>query len=83
MRDLLDEYVARSGGKLRVEIYDPEPFTELEDRAFADGLQQVPLQQGGEQVFFGISGTNLTDDLEVIPFYSRSGKLSSNMISPV
>ena len=68
VRDLLDEYAARSGGKVRVEIYDPEPFTELEDRAFADGLQQVPLQQGGEQVFFGISGTNLTDDLEVIPF---------------
>ena len=68
VRDLLDEYAARSGGKVRVEIYDPEPFTELEDRAVADGLQQIPLQEGGEQVFFGLSGTNLTDDLEVIPF---------------
>lgn len=68
VRDLLGEYAARSGGKVRVEIYDPEPFTELEDRAAADGLQQVPLQEGGEQVFFGIAGTNLTDDLEVIPF---------------
>lgn len=68
VRDLLDEYAARSGGKVRVEVYDPEPFTELEDRAVADGLQQIPLQEGGEQVFFGISGTNLTDDLEVIPF---------------
>lgn len=68
VRDLLDEYAARSDGKVRVEIYDPEPFTELEDRAVADGLQQIPLQEGGEQVFFGISGTNLTDDLEVIPF---------------
>ena len=68
VRDLLGEYAARSDGKVRVEIYDPEPFTELEDRAVADGLQQVPLQEGGEQVFFGLSGTNLTDDLEVIPF---------------
>ncbi|WP_193172180.1 Gldg family protein [Nisaea nitritireducens] len=68
VRDLLDEYAARSDGKVRVEVYDPEPFTELEDRAVADGLQQIPLQEGGEQVFFGISGTNLTDDLEVIPF---------------
>lgn len=68
VRDLLDEYVALSGGKIRLEIYDPEPFTELEDRAVADGLQQVPLEQGGEEVFFGIAGTNLTDDLETIPF---------------
>jgi len=68
VRDLLGEYEARSGGKIKVEIYDPQPFTELEDRAVADGLQQVPLQEGGEQVFFGISGTNLTDDREVIPF---------------
>ena len=68
VRDLLGEYAARSDGKIRIEIYDPEPFTELEDRAVADGLQQIPLQEGGEQVFFGLSGTNLTDDLEVIPF---------------
>ena len=68
VRDLLGEYAARSDGKVRVEIYDPAPFTELEDRAVADGLQQIPLQEGGEQVFFGLSGTNLTDDLEVIPF---------------
>lgn len=68
VRDLLGEYAVRSGGKIKVEIYDPEPFTELEDRAVADGLQQIPLQEGGEQVFFGLSGTNLTDDLEVIPF---------------
>ncbi|UUX48137.1 GldG family protein [Nisaea acidiphila] len=68
VRDLLGEYEARSGGKIRVEIYDPQPFTELEDRAVADGLQQIPLQEGGENVFFGIAGTNLTDDQEVIPF---------------
>jgi ABC-type uncharacterized transport system involved in gliding motility auxiliary subunit len=68
VRDLLGEYEARSGGKIKVEIYDPQPFTELEDRAVADGLQQIPLQEGGEQVFFGIAGTNLTDDREVIPF---------------
>ncbi|MEP2181868.1 Gldg family protein, partial [Roseibium sp.] len=68
VRDLLGEYAARSDGMVRIEIYDPEPFTELEDRAVSDGLQQIPLQEGGEQVFFGIAGTNLTDDLEVIPF---------------
>lgn len=68
VRDLLGEYEARSGGKIRIEIYDPQPFTELEDRAVADGLQQIPLQEGGENVFFGIAGTNMTDDQEVIPF---------------
>jgi hypothetical protein len=53
VRDLLREYVTSSRGRLRLELLDPEPFSEAEDRAVARGLQGVPLDQGGEQVFFG------------------------------
>ena len=53
------EYAAVSDGKVRLEFYDPEPFSDTEDRALAYGLQGVPLDQGGVQVYFGLAGSNL------------------------
>ena len=70
VRELLDQYVAASGGKLRLETYDPQPFSDVEDRAVALGLQGAPLDAGGEQVYFGLAGTNSTDDRQVIPFFA-------------
>jgi ABC-type uncharacterized transport system involved in gliding motility auxiliary subunit len=70
VRELLDQYVAASGGKLRLETYDPLPFSDVEDRAVALGLQGAPLDTGGEQVYFGVAGTNSTDDRQVIPFFA-------------
>ena len=68
--DLLREYVAAAHGKLRLETYNPEPFSDVEDRAVALGLQGVPVdQESGEQVYFGLAGANTTDDEEVIPFF--------------
>ncbi|HEY4250893.1 MAG TPA: Gldg family protein [Roseomonas sp.] len=69
LRAMLDEYVAISGGKLRLEVFDPEPFSETEDRALAFGLQGVPVDQSGEQVYFGLAGSNLLDDERNIPFF--------------
>ena len=34
-----------SGGKIKLEFYDPEPFSDTEDRAMAYGLQGVPVDQ--------------------------------------
>src|SRR3954451_14234507 len=70
VRELLDEYVAAARGKLRLETYNPQPFSDVEDRAVAFGLQPVPLDEQGEQVFFGLAGTNSTDDQQVIAFFS-------------
>ena len=69
VREILGEYVARSGGKLKLEVFDPEPFSETEDRAMGYGLQGVPLDQGGEQVWFGLVATNLVDEERTIPFF--------------
>ncbi|SHJ47002.1 ABC-type uncharacterized transport system involved in gliding motility, auxiliary component [Roseomonas rosea] len=69
VREMLREYVSLSGGKIRLEILDPEPFSETEDRALAYGLQAVPLDNAGEQVYFGLVGTNLLDDERTIPFF--------------
>lgn len=43
VEELLDEFAARSGGRLTVEVLDPEPFTEVEDEAVRFGLSGVPL----------------------------------------
>jgi ABC-type uncharacterized transport system involved in gliding motility auxiliary subunit len=70
VRELLDQYVAAARGKLKLEIYQPKPFSEAEDRAVAFGLQGVPLNTKGEQVFFGLAGTNSTDDQQVVAFFA-------------
>jgi ABC-type uncharacterized transport system involved in gliding motility auxiliary subunit len=69
VRAMLDEYAALSSGRIRVEVIDPEPFTEAEDRALGYGLQGVPVDQSGEQVYFGLVGLNLLDDERTIPFF--------------
>jgi ABC-type uncharacterized transport system involved in gliding motility auxiliary subunit len=70
VRELLDQYVAAAHGKLRLETYDPQPFSNVEDRAMAFGLQAVPLDQEGDHVYFGLAATNSTDDQQVISFFS-------------
>src|SRR5580692_4686114 len=69
IREMLQEYAALSKGMVKVEFYDPEPFSDTEDRAVAYGLQGVPVDNGGNQVYFGLAGTNLEDDERTIPFF--------------
>src|ERR1700742_3930103 len=69
VREMLRDYASISGGKVRLEFYDPEPFSDTEDHAMAYGLQGVPLDQGGSQIYFGLAGTNLEDDERTVPFF--------------
>jgi ABC-type uncharacterized transport system involved in gliding motility auxiliary subunit len=69
VRGMLNEYVAAARGKIKLEILDPEPFSATEDRAVALGLRGAPLDQGGDQVYFGLAASNSTDDQEVISFF--------------
>ncbi len=70
VRDLLQEYAALSHGKIILEEIDPEPYTAAEDEATADGLTGAPTDSG-DQVYFGLVGTNTIDGQEVIPFFSH------------
>lgn len=70
VRDMLREYVANSGGMLHLEIIDPEPFSRHEDIAVAEGLESIPIGTGAERAYFGLIGTNSTDDTEIVPFFS-------------
>lgn len=67
VRELMQEMAARSKGGLRVEVIDPEPYSEEEDLAVAQGLTAVPLPNGGN-FFFGIVGSNSTDGELPLPF---------------
>jgi ABC-type uncharacterized transport system involved in gliding motility auxiliary subunit len=69
VRELLEEYERIANGNIRLQIVDPEPFSEQEDRAVGYGLRGIGLE--GDAVFyFGLVGTNSVDDQEVIPFFS-------------
>ena len=69
VRELLDQYVTAANGKIHLEVYNPQPFSDVEDRAVAFGLQGVPLDVQGEQVYFGLAATNSTDDQQLIAFF--------------
>ncbi len=71
VQEMLEEYAQVAGDQIRLQIMDPEPFSEDEDRAVAYGLQGVPLGNGSAQFYFGLAGTSSTDELEVIPFFQR------------
>jgi ABC-type uncharacterized transport system involved in gliding motility auxiliary subunit len=69
VRETLREYASFSGGKIRLQILDPVPYSDIEDQATTAGLQGAPLSDGGETVYFGLVGTNSTDDVQTIPFF--------------
>jgi ABC-type uncharacterized transport system involved in gliding motility auxiliary subunit len=69
VREFLQEIVARSGGKVRLHAVDPQPFSEDEDRASELGVRGKPLDAAGNQLYFGLAGTNSTDGHQAIEFF--------------
>lgn len=69
VRELLQRYRAAGDGKIKLEIINPAPFSDDEDRAVGFGLQGVPVSQGGDTVYFGLAGSNSADKDEIIPFF--------------
>lgn len=69
VEELLKVYERESGGRIRLHIIDPQPFSDEEDRANGFGLQATPLRQGVAPVYFGLVGTDSQDNAQVIPFF--------------
>jgi ABC-type uncharacterized transport system involved in gliding motility auxiliary subunit len=69
VRDMLEELVAASHGKLILKIIDPEPFGPQEELAESYGLTGAQ-NDSGDRIFLGLVGTNLVDGVEKIPFFS-------------
>jgi ABC-type uncharacterized transport system involved in gliding motility auxiliary subunit len=70
VRDTLAAYADAAGGRITLELVDPEPFSVEEDRAVGYGLQAVALDAAGTSGYLGLAGTNTTDDVDVIPVLS-------------
>lgn len=69
VQEMLEEYELIAGGNIRLTVIDPEPFSEEEDQAASFGLQSVPVNQAGDELYFGLAGTNALDGEEVIAFF--------------
>ncbi|MCP5476379.1 MAG: Gldg family protein [Lysobacterales bacterium] len=91
VRELLEEMASRTGGKIKLSVIDPQPFSEEEDEAAAAGLQSVPVGSTGAKLFFGLAGTNSLNGKAVIPFFQPDkevfleydiAKLIQNLLQP-
>ncbi len=70
VREFLEEIAARSGGKVRLQVIDPPPFSDDEDHAAEYGLQSLQAGGGGEPLYFGLAATNSTDGRSQIPEFT-------------
>jgi ABC-type uncharacterized transport system involved in gliding motility auxiliary subunit len=68
VRELLEELVSRSNGKLTLKVIDPQPFSEEEDRANELGINSTTMNAGGDKLYMGLAATNSTDGKESIAF---------------
>jgi len=69
VRALLEEYVAVSKGLVQLEIIDPRPFSDDEERALKYGLQRFPITEE-ENFFFGLVVQTQFGVEKAIPFFS-------------
>ena len=69
VESLLQEYERLSKGKIRLEVIDPQPFSESEDRAASFGLTAASTGVGQDTIYFGLAASNSLDDTMVIGFF--------------
>lgn len=70
VREMLEEFESVAGGAIRLEVIDPEPFTEAEDDATRAGLQPVPIDST-QNLWFGLVGVNAVNDRETVPYFTQ------------
>ena len=69
VKELLERYVELAHGKIQLEVYNPEPFSDVEDRAMTFGLKGGRLNDAGDMGYFGVVASNSIDDEQTIPFF--------------
>ena len=70
VEEMLEQYERLSNGNVQVQVFHPEQFSPEEDRAVGFGIVGVPASAAGDVIYFGVAGTNSTDDEDIIPFFS-------------
>ena len=70
VRELLERYENLTEGRFRLQMFNPEPFSDDEDSAVSFGLSGIPINDAGDLGYFGLAASNSTDDQEVVPFFT-------------
>lgn len=65
---ILQKYAGISN-KIKLQVIDPEPFTDNEDLAVAYGIKGVELPNSNEKLYLGLVISNGRDDTRTIPFF--------------
>ncbi len=60
VREMLQEMVARSHGRIRLQVIDPVPYSDDEASAEGGGLTAANGGSNGERVFFGLAGSAMS-----------------------
>ena len=69
VRELLEEMEDEADGQIRLNVIDPLPFSEEEDRAAQFRLQGVQIAASPDPIYMGLAGTNSVGDEEIIAFF--------------
>ena len=69
VREMLEEMEDEADGNIRLNVIDPLPFSEEEDRATQFRLQGVQTAASPDAIYMGLAGTNSVGDEEIIPFF--------------
>nr|WP_281261152.1 GldG family protein [Aliiruegeria haliotis] len=70
VRGLLQTYADLADGRITLEVIDPQPYSDEEDRAVGFGINRIALTGATEPTFFGLAATNSTDGRKTIPVFS-------------
>lgn len=65
---LLETYESVADGKFSYQIYNPEPLSDVEDRAIASGLQLISVSDLAVGAYFGLVFSDENGNSHVLPF---------------
>ena len=70
VRLMLKQYADISGGKFKFRIDNPEPLSNVEDRALNAGLQPLPIIDTNTNAYFGLVLNTDDNKTKTIPFFT-------------
>jgi ABC-type uncharacterized transport system involved in gliding motility auxiliary subunit len=70
VRAMLDTYESLSHGEITLEVIDPKPYSEEEDRAVGLGINRISLDGTSDPIYFGLAATNSTNGSANIPVFT-------------
>ena len=91
VREMLQEFQNAADGMIKLNVIDPLPFSEDEDRAAQFGLQGVRLGGAPDPIYMGLAGTDSVDNEVILSFFQPDkeafleydiAKLVSTLASP-